>query len=151
MTEQDQELAITSTIEDYLEGILFLCEEKGYAQVTEIAKSLEVSKASVTEMVSKLKDNDLVNYEKYGTITLTEKGKEIALEIKDRHMTLQSLLLLIGVSSENAENDCCSMEHNLSVETIKKIKTLMRFFKDENQKDVLERFNEFAKKNKDKF
>jgi len=143
---KDQEMVITSTIEDYLEGILFLSEEKGFAQVTEIAQMLEVSKASVTEMVSKLKNNNLVNYEKYGTISLTEKGKEIAVKIKDRHEILQSFLLFIGVSPENANTDCCSMEHDLSDETVRKIKIFMKFLKSENQKDILNRLNKFVGK-----
>ena len=51
--KQQSELQVTSTIEDYLEGILILSEEKGYAQVTELANLLQISKASVTEMVAK--------------------------------------------------------------------------------------------------
>ena len=114
--------------------------------MTEIAQMLEVSKASVTEMVSKLKNNELVFYEKYGTISLTEKGREIAVKIKDRHEILLSFLLFIGVSPENANNDCCSMEHDLSEETVEKIRIFMKFLKSESQDDILNRFKKYAEK-----
>ena len=145
-TTSDNKLNITSTIEDYLESILFISESKGYAQVTEIAKFLKISKASVTEMVSKLRDHDLVNYERYGTITLTPQGLVIAKKVKDRHEIWKEFLELIGVDSKIADIDCCLMEHNLSKETIAHLKKFVQFINEPNQKDILERFEEFTKK-----
>ena len=136
-------LTLTATIEDYLESILFIGEEKGFAQVTEIANFLKVSKASVTEMVSKLKKHKLVHYEKYGTITLTVQGKKIAEKVKDRHETWKTLLLLIGVDSEIANIDCCILEHNLSKETVKCLNKFVLFLEDEKQSDVLERYEKY--------
>ncbi len=141
---------VTSTIEDYLESVLFLCEEKGFAKVTEIANDLNISKASVTEMLSKLKNQGFVNFEKYGTITLTKKGKTIALKIKDRHVLLESFLSLIGVKQEIASKDCCVMEHDLSKETINRLKDFYSFLEKPEQKDILERYSEFLKKNNEK-
>lgn len=136
-------LTMTATIEDYLESILVISEKKGFAQVTEIANFLKVSKASVTEMVSKLKKHKLVHYEKYGTITLTEQGKEIAEKVKDRHEIWKTFLLLIGVNTEIANIDCCLLEHNLSKETVSNLKKFIVFLKDEKQSDVLERYEKF--------
>ena len=136
-------LNITATIEDYLESILFISEDKGFAQVTEIANFLKVSKASVTEMVSKLKKHKLVQYEKYGTITLTEEGNEIAEKVKNRHEIWKTFLTLIGVESEIANIDCCLLEHNLSKETVENLERFIVFLKDEKQRDVLERYKKF--------
>ena len=144
MNSRESKAVITSTVEDYLEGILILSEEKGYAQVTEIAQYLDVSKASVTEMVSKLKNNGFVNYEKYGTITLTEDGTVLAKNVKERHDILKSFLLLIGVNEEQADNDCCVMEHNLSKETVEKLKNFINYLKMEEQRDFLDQFLEFS-------
>jgi len=147
LSERDVESSvITSTIEDYLESILFISEEKGVAQVTEIAKRLSISKASVTEMISKLKKLGFVHYEKYGTITLTKAGLEIATHIKTRHELLESFLTLIGVGHENASKDCCVMEHNLSKETVEKLNDFYEFLADNNQADILERFVKYCKK-----
>ena len=96
--KKEDELAITATIEDYLERILLLSENDGHAHVTELANLLGISKASVTEMITKLKTNGFVNFEKYGTITLTEKGRKIAVKVKERHDILKSFLVLIGVN-----------------------------------------------------
>jgi len=142
-SKEVDESIITSTIEDYLERILLLNEKEGYARVTEIADLLGISKASVTEMISKLKEYGFVNYEKYGTITLTKLGKEIAIKVKERHDFLKSFLLLIGVNEKNASNDCCSMEHNLSKETIEKLKIFIDFLQDEKQKDIFDRLKEY--------
>ncbi len=138
------EYNITSTIEDYLETILVLSEKKDYAKVTEIAEFHNISKASVTEMISKLKKMGFVDSEKYGTISLTPKGKEIAQKVKNKHEILLAFLLLIGVKPENANLDCCVMEHNLTKETIEKLGLFINFLQAEDQKDVLERFRKFV-------
>ena len=99
--KKEVEMVITATIEDYLERILLLSEEGGHARVTEIANLLGIRKASVTEMISKLKANGYVDFERYGTITLTEKGRKIAIEVKERHDILKSFLVLIGVNEDD--------------------------------------------------
>ncbi len=141
--KKEVEMVITATIEDYLERILLLSEEGGHARVTEIANLLGIRKASVTEMISKLKANGYVDFEKYGTITLTEKGRKIAIEVKERHDILKSFLVLIGVNEDDANNDCCVMEHNLSEETIEKMKVFIEFLQEKNQKDIFERLKEY--------
>ena len=139
----EDEMVITATVEDYLERILLLSEDDGHAHVTEIANLLGISKASVTEMTAKLKSNGFVEYEKYGTISLTEKGRKIAVKVKERHDILKSFLVLIGVNDENASNDCCVMEHNLSKETIDKLKVFIEFLQEKKQEDVFERLSEY--------
>ena len=141
--KNEDEMAITATIEDYLERILILSEEDGHARVTEIANLLGISKASVTEMIAKLKLNGFVDFEKYGTITLTEKGRKVAIEVKERHDILKSFLVLIGVNEENASNDCCVMEHNLSKETTDKLKVFIEFLQEKKQEDIFERLSEY--------
>ena len=141
--KNEDEMVITATIEDYLERILLLSEEEGHARVTEMAKLLGISKASVTEMIAKLKSNGFVDFEKYGTITLTEKGRKIAIKVKERHDILKSFLVLIGVNEENANKDCCVMEHNLSKETTDKLKVFIEFLQEKKQEDIFERLSEY--------
>ena len=151
MNERNEETqTVSSTIEDYLERILLLSQKDGHAHVTEIADLLGINKASVTEMVSKLKANGFVEYEKYGPITLTEKGRKIAIKVKERHDVLRAFLILIGVNEENASKDCCVMEHNLSKETVDKLKLFIKFLKDKNQKDIFVRLSEYIVQNKEK-
>ena len=64
----------SSAVEDYLERILELINTKGYARVVDIAGSLGISQASVTNMVQRLDSEGLLKYEKYRGLALTTAG-----------------------------------------------------------------------------
>lgn len=108
----------TRKIEDYLEAIWDLQKNKGYIKVKDIADKLEVTRPSVSEMIKKLSENEYIIYEKYGGIIFTGRGKKLALEIKKRHNLFVEFLKIIGVSEENAQQDACKLEHDVSPETI---------------------------------
>jgi DtxR family Mn-dependent transcriptional regulator len=116
---------LSKSVEDYLETILKIVQEKGYARVKDIAEQLDVKPASVTEMLNKLSTEGLINYEKYSGVTLTEEGREKAEEINKVHEMLKRLLLLIGVPEEIAEEDACRIEHVLHKETVLRILKLV--------------------------
>ena len=113
--------------EEYLEVIYELISEKGQARVSDIAKKLEISPASVTEMVQKLKKSGFVTQERYSPINLTEKGSKIAEIIRRRHNTLKAFLQLLGINEDVAENDACEIEHNVNQETVKRLTSLIEF------------------------
>jgi DtxR family Mn-dependent transcriptional regulator len=108
----------TRNIEDYLEAIWDLQKNKGYIKVKDIADKLEVTRPSVSEMIKKLSENEYIIYEKYGGIIFTGRGKKLAQEIKKRHNLFVEFLKIIGVSEENAQQDACKLEHDVSPETI---------------------------------
>jgi DtxR family Mn-dependent transcriptional regulator len=116
---------LTERAEDYLEAIYSIKHRKGYARVKDIAQAIKVSYPSVTEMLGKLKELRLVQYEKYGGILLTPEGEEIARVIKDRHDTLVRLLVLAGVPEATANKDACIMEHHLSPVSLEQLKKLV--------------------------
>lgn len=119
----------TPSMEDYLERIYSLIEEKGYARVSDIAEALEVHPSSVTKMVQKLdKDNYLV-YEKYRGLILTPKGKKIGKRLVDRHDLLEEFMRLIGVDEEHIYGDVEGIEHHLSWESITCIEYLVEYFR----------------------
>lgn len=113
--------------EDYLRTILEIVEEKGYARVKDIAKKMKVSLPTVTEMLKKLDNKKLVTYEKYGGVTLTPQGKEIAKSIKIRHDTFIKFLKLILVPEDIAEKDAHELEHRLSPKTIEQLTKFVDF------------------------
>src|SRR6478609_368903 len=118
----------TPSMEDYLERIYKLIDEKGYARVSDIAEGLEVHPSSVTKMIQKLdKDNYLI-YEKYRGLVLTNKGKKMGKRLVDRHQLLESFLKVIGVQDENIYRDVEGIEHHLSWDSITCIETLVEFF-----------------------
>lgn len=121
-------MAATPSMEDYLEKIYKLIDEKGYARVSDIAEGLEVHPSSVTKMIQKLdKDNYLV-YEKYRGLILTSKGKKLGKRLLDRHKLLEEFLQIIGVQEENIYRDVEGIEHHLSADSISCIGTLLEYF-----------------------
>ncbi len=107
--------------ENYLRVIYEMIEKKGDARPKDIAGTLCVSSASVTEMMQKLAKEELVNYEKRGAITLTEEGRKRASAIKMRYQVFLKLFEMAGVSSQTAYMDACYIEHHLSEETVSKL------------------------------
>src|SRR5437867_556450 len=89
--------AASQAVEDYLERILELINTKGYARVVDIAQSLKISQASVTNMVQRLDAEGLLNYEKYRGLILTTAGEALARNITRRHELLTDFLKLLGI------------------------------------------------------
>jgi len=85
---------ITRNVEDYLKAIFYLTQEFDYEKVgtNQLAENLGLSPASVSVMIKKMKDKDLVDYEKYGKIALTEPGQIIALRLVRKHRLWETFL-----------------------------------------------------------
>ena len=85
---------ITRNVEDYLKAIFYLTQDVDYEKVgtNQLAEYLGLSPASVSVMIKKMKDKDLVDYEKYGKIALTESGKMIALGLIRKHRLWETFL-----------------------------------------------------------
>ena len=135
----------TPSMEDYIEQIYLLIEEKGYARVSDIAEALSVHPSSVTKMVQKLDKDEYLVYEKYRGLVLTTKGKKIGKRLVFRHDLLEQFLKIIGVKNENIYNDVEGIEHHLSWDSIDRIGDLVQFF-EEDQKRI-EALNEIQKQN----
>ncbi len=118
---------LTQTEEDYLEAIYRITREKGYVRVKDIAKKLNVRPPSVTEMLIKFNNKGLVNYEKYGGITLTKKGERIGKSVMTRHNTIKKFLQIILIPEEIAERSACKMEHHLDPKTVEQLTKFVSF------------------------
>jgi Mn-dependent DtxR family transcriptional regulator len=114
----------SAAVEDYLERILELINTKGYARVVDIATSLGISQASVTNMVQRLDGEGLLNYEKYRGLVLTTAGETLARNIARRHQLLTDFLKLLGVDERVIEHDVEGMEHHISPSTLRAIEAL---------------------------
>src|SRR5918911_4675914 len=80
-----QEQPRTDRMEDYLEVIYELIQQKGYATAVDISESLNVSSPSVTKMLQRLDENKYLHYERYRGISLTHQGIYVAKSIHNRH------------------------------------------------------------------
>lgn len=135
----------TPSMEDYIEQIYILIEEKGYARVSDIAEALSVHPSSVTKMVQKLDKDEYLVYEKYRGLILTSKGKKIGKRLVYRHELLEQLLKIIGVKNENIYNDVEGIEHHLSWDSIDRIGDLVQFFEEDQSR--IEALKEIQKQN----
>jgi Mn-dependent DtxR family transcriptional regulator len=135
----------TPSMEDYIEQIYILIEEKGYARVSDIAEALSVHPSSVTKMVQKLDKDEYLVYEKYRGLVLTPKGKKIGKRLVYRHELLEQFMRLIGVAEENIYRDVEGIEHHLSWNAIDRIGDLVQYFEEDESR--LEALRNIQKQN----
>lgn len=102
---------------DYVELIQDLLDEFGEARATDLASRLGVSHVTVTKALQKLSRQGFVTYRPYRSIFLTDEGATLAREIRERHSTVLTFLLSIGVPQEIAELDAEGIEHHVSPAT----------------------------------
>ena len=124
----------TDRMEDYLEVIYELIEQKSYATPIDISESLNVSSPSVTKMVRRLYEQGYLNYEKYRGISLTQQGTSVAINIHNRHSLLTEFLIMIGVNKDIANMDAEGIEHHVHPETLKKLEEFVKDVKKKNPK-----------------
>ena len=134
----------SSTVEDYLERILELINMKGYARVVDIAQRLQISKASVTNMIQRLDAEGLLKYEKFRGLVLTTAGEALAQNITRRHQLLTDFLNLLGLDEEIIYHDVEGMEHHISPATLHAIESLTAQL--ERQPALLAKVRKKAKK-----
>lgn len=115
------------SMEMYLETVYVLENSHGHAHGVDIAKRLKVSKPSVTKAVKYLKDQGFVYTEKYGTITLTEKGRELSEKIYVNHQLIARFLEhSLNLPADQANINACKIEHILSDEMLEAIKGYLK-------------------------
>ena len=117
---------LTPSLEDYLEELYRFSLYTDTVRVTDLSVKLSVSMPSVTKALHKLKDGQYISYERYGEISLTEKGKELGEFLVNRNQLLKEFLILIQTNC-NIEAEAEAMEHYLSEATIRSIQAIVTF------------------------
>ena len=106
---------LTASLEDYLEGMYQIVEEKEGVRPKDIARRLNVSNASVTGALRALSDRKLINYSPHEIITFTHKGRALARDIIRRHEVLRDFFVrILAADPDDAEQAACRMEHAIS-------------------------------------
>ncbi|WP_304509238.1 metal-dependent transcriptional regulator [Anaerotignum sp.] len=121
--QMNEAAELTSAMEDYLEMINRILEQKGIARVNDLSKMLNVKPSSATKMVQQLKEFGYVNSEKYGQITLTEQGKTAGAYLLYRHEIIHRFLCLLN-HSKNELEQVEKIEHFLDRRTVENLKRL---------------------------
>ena len=115
-------MALTSSMEDYLEAVLILHQKHGSVRGVDIAVHLGVTKPSVSRAVKELSKSEYIVKNTDGTLSLTDSGLQIATQIYERHVLLSSWLERLGVDPDIAAQDACRIEHVISSESFEALK-----------------------------
>ena len=122
---------LSFTEENYLKALLQITmenEQKPAAGTNELAAALNVKPATATDMLKKLKDKKLVDYKKYGKITLTTSGRKHAVEIIRKHRLWETFLYKkLGFTWDEVHEVAEQLEHIQSQKLVDKLDELLDF------------------------
>ncbi len=123
---------LTESMEDYLEMIYRIVEEKGYIRAVDLAEALQLQPSSITKMIQKLDRAGFLKYKKYRHISLTALGKRYGQFLVWRDKTLNDFLQLL-VKEASIEEQVEGIEHYITPETMKLINSLIIYFQKNEQ------------------
>ena len=136
---------LSASLEDYLELICNLLETSQSVKAVEIAKKLNISRASVSEALMKLAQKNLIIYEGHKGITITEAGLKLAQEVIDKHNVFTAFCEeTLGLNKETAEENACKIEHVIDDEVFKRIKLFQKYCSE--NKEFINKFKKGLKK-----
>lgn len=119
-------MVLTQAIEDYLKTIYRLDPERNGVSTNNIANAMNVSSASVTNMVKRLDNMKLATYQSYQGTFLTDAGEKIALEIIRHHRLLELYLTnIMNYSWDEVHEEAEHLEHHISEQFEDKIAELL--------------------------
>lgn len=111
--------------QDYVEAIADLSVSMGEARVVDLARRLGVTHVTVNRTLSRLQQSGYVSTKPYRAIFLTDTGRKLAAECKQRHDTVAAFLRALGISEKVAELDAEGIEHHVSPETLAAFERLL--------------------------
>lgn len=112
----------SETAEDYVEAVFDQIAETGECRVGDLAKRFSVSHVTVSRIVGRLVNENLLATEPYRPITLTSQGKKLATRVKRRHEVVFDFLIALGVDHTTATIDSEGIEHHVSPKTLAAMK-----------------------------
>ena len=147
MKETSKPIDLSASLEDYIEAIYHIVEEKLVARSKDIASRLGVSRASVTGALRALAKKELINYAPYEAITMTEEGEKIAEDVIYRHETLKRFFVeVLSIDAKVAEEAACKIEHAAPPVVISRMIEFIKFLQicPRGGEDLLKGFADFC-------
>ncbi len=115
---------VTAAMEDYLEMICRLSADKAPVRINDLARHLNVRPSSASKMAANLQELGLIDFPKYGLITLTDKGIDTGEYLLYRHNLLNDFFCQINHSLDELEQ-VEKVEHFLTPRTVENIRLFM--------------------------
>ncbi|WP_028296038.1 metal-dependent transcriptional regulator [Olivibacter sitiensis] len=136
---------LSITEENYLKALLHITTEKDGQQeagTNLIAAQLQVRPATATDMLKKLKEKELVEYERYGKVTLTEKGRKLATEVVRKHRLWETFLYdKLGFSWDEVHEVAEQLEHVKSDKLIERLDKFLGYPSFDPHGDIIPKVN----------
>lgn len=141
---------LTEALEDYLEAIYDIVNDKGGVRVKDIAERLNVKNSSVTVALRNLRNSGFINYEPYGVISLTDSGHDEARRLSETHQVFRRFFVkVLGVEQDAADETACRLEHAMAPEVMARFLQFMKFISTDKALDSKweESFDRFCRIN----
>lgn len=151
MTEKFKNISLKQQV--YLETIYDLSMSGGHAHVKSIADRLSIRMPSVTEVMRKLAEKNLIHYDVRKNISLTAEGEKIATELDKRHSVLAEFFAkILGCPASKAQTIACKVEHVVDSDFCDRLAGFADFFQDkeENGIELIKEFKDFYAKHQEK-
>ena len=113
----------------YLEAIYVLSQKNENIRAIDVGAYLGYSKPSVSRAVGILKRHEYIVIDDDGFIVMTQKGKDSAEKLYERHTVLTTMLMNLGIDEKTATEDACRMEHVISDQSFEAIKKHYLYYK----------------------
>ncbi|MBQ8458513.1 metal-dependent transcriptional regulator [bacterium] len=121
---------LSSGLEDYIEAIYIAHINNIPLKGADLARKLNISRASVSEALSKLVAKELIKYNSYETISLTKTGIEEAKKVYAKHHILKDFFeTVLDINSDEAGENACKIEHIISQNILDKMSNFTEFYK----------------------
>ena len=131
---------LSSGLEDYIEATYIADINKTQLKGAELARNLNISRASVSEALGKLVSAGLIKYESYGYINLTEQGREEAVKVYHKHNVIKEFFeKILLIKPAEAEDIGCKTEHFISGNVLVKMREYTLFC--ERHPEIVKLFN----------
>lgn len=129
--ERQKESEISPAMEDYLEMIYRIERVDKYVRVNTLAHKLNVTPSSASKMVSRLKEQKLVDFQPYGIIQLTQSGRNMGQYLLQRHEILHRFFCLVN-QSDNQLELVEKLEHFMDKTTVNNLEKLLLILNERN-------------------
>jgi len=132
-----EEKNLTSGLEDYLEAIYVAHLNNKPLKGAQLARELNVSRASVSEALARLVSKKLINYNSYEAISITKSGITEAKKVYNKHHILELFFeKVLEIDKKEASENACKIEHIISENIINKISNFTEIYlKEQNSSD----------------
>ncbi|HAF07797.1 MAG: metal-dependent transcriptional regulator [bacterium] len=128
---------LSKSLEDYIEAIYIASEGKNFCRVKDIQKVLNVSKPSIVNALSILKEEGLIVQEKYGYVSLTKDGERKAKNVYKKHKIITEFVeKIFEVENVDAQKIACEIEHIVDKNIYERMEKISKNF-NERTKIVL--------------